>query len=207
MHIAAIQHQSLIDYPGVLSSVIFTYGCNFRCWYCHNYWLVLADNKPDFVPVEQAISFLKTRKGWIDGVVISGGEPTIHPDLPDFIQAIKGMGFRVKLDTNGTNPKMVLNLIKSNLIDFVAMDIKAAPVRGKYSRMIGVDDRNVVTLVRETINIIISSGISYQFRTTQPEGQSNTHINEIKQNFLNGEDLKVNVVRTDYGVLSDYLLK
>lgn len=205
MQIATILHQSLIDYPGVLSSVIFTYGCNFRCWYCHNYWLVLPQTKPGFVPVGQALDYLKSRKDWIDGVVISGGEPTMHPDLPDFIQAIKGMGFRVKLDTNGTNPEMVLHLIKSNLIDFVAMDIKALPIQGEFSRIIGVDDKNVVTLVRETINIIIDSGISHQFRTTQPEGQLNTHIDEIKQNYLYGDELMVNVVRKNNGVLSDYL--
>ncbi len=206
MQIATILHQSLVDYPGVLSSVIFTYGCNFRCWYCHNHWLVLPHSNPDFVPVDQAIAYLRTRKGWIDGVVISGGEPTLHPDLPDFIRAIKGMGFRVKLDTNGTNPEMILNLINSNLIDFIAMDIKTIPVQGMYSRIVGVDDKDIVRLVRETINVIIDSGISHQFRTTQPEEPMDSHIDEIKQNYLFGQELRVNALSTNNGILSDYLI-
>ncbi|MDI3525822.1 MAG: pyruvate formate lyase activating enzyme [Tenuifilum sp.] len=204
MKIAAIQKHSLIDYPGLISCVIFTHGCNFRCWYCHNHWLVLP--KSEFNPIgeQDALSFLKSRKGWLDGVVVSGGEPTLHIDLPNFIEQIKRLGFRVKLDTNGTNPEMVRYLIDAGLVDFVAMDVKALPIAGNYTKIIGVPDVDIVELVKQTIEILKNSNIEHQFRITWPNDKSKSEINAI-EHFLNGYKLHVNELTLENGILADYL--
>lgn len=164
--IGGFQKSSLIDYPEKISAVIFTQGCNFRCPYCHNPELI--SSRSETVPkVPDLLEFLKTRKGKLDGVVITGGEPTIHKDLPDFIKQIKDMGYCVKLDTNGTNPQMLENLIENNLIDYVAMDIKA-PIE-KYERVVcsKVNTDNIL----KSIQILKKSEIDYEFRTTVVKSQ------------------------------------
>lgn len=159
--IGGLQKSSLIDYPGKISAVIFTQGCNFRCPYCHNPELVSITGA-SALALAPVIEFLKSRKGKLDGVVISGGEPTLHKDLPMFIEQIKELGFCVKLDTNGTNPEMLEELINEHLIDYVAMDIKA-PIE-KYSEVVcsEVNTENIL----KSIDILIKSNIEYEFRTT-----------------------------------------
>lgn len=157
MQIAGLLKNSTVDFPGYFSAVIFLPGCNYDCFYCHNR-LLLHD--PPIILQANVMEFLQKRQGLIDGVVISGGEPTLHKDLPRFISTIKEMGYKIKLDTNGSNPIMVENLIKLELIDYIAMDYKAP--FDMYQQIAGYDFRGV----RQTLEILISSGIEYELRTT-----------------------------------------
>jgi pyruvate formate lyase activating enzyme len=161
MIIKGLQEFTLIDYPGKIACTIFTFGCNFRCRYCHNPELVFDDGTP-IISEEKILKFLEERRDFLDGVCITGGEPTLHKDLPEFISKIKSLGISVKLDTNGTNPEMLKKLIKQKLIDFVAMDIKA-PLE-KYEEVV----RTKVNLskIKESIETIQKSEIDYIFRTT-----------------------------------------
>ncbi len=178
MIIGGLEKFSLIDYPGELSAVIFTQGCNFKCPFCHNPMLVDAsleagkkENKlrfseeregHPFVKKGDLFDFLKSRIDKLDGVVVTGGEPTIHKDLPQFLSEIKEMGFKIKLDSNGSNPEVLDFLIKQGMVDFLAMDIKGDP--DKYKEAVGVDlDFSVI---RKSVKIIMSSSILYEFRTT-----------------------------------------
>jgi pyruvate formate lyase activating enzyme len=124
MIIKGLEKQTVLDYPGKLACTIFTFGCNFRCGFCHNPELIIDDGRPE-IKQEEVLDFLDKRKGFLDGVCITGGEPTLNKDLPEFISKIKSIGFSVKLDTNGTNPDMLEDLIKKGLVDYIAMDIKA----------------------------------------------------------------------------------
>jgi pyruvate formate lyase activating enzyme len=167
MIIGGIQKTSLIDYPEKISAIIFTQGCNFRCPYCHNPELIREKGKEKREKRKEIIEFLKSRIGKLDGVVITGGEPTLHKDLPKFIKEIKKLGFAVKLDTNGTNPDMLKKLIGEKLIDYVAMDIKA-PIE-KYSEIIGVNVNKENIL--KSIKFLKKSNIDYEFRTTVVKSQ------------------------------------
>lgn len=162
MQIGGLQKFSLIDYPGKIAAVVFTQGCNFRCPYCHNPELVLPVFFHPIIPESIFFRFLEDRRGKIDAVVISGGEPTIHTDLIDFITAIKNRGYLVKLDTNGSHPAVLEKIIDQKLIDYIAMDIKAPFER--YCELSGCE---VSTLPIETsIRLIESSDIEHEFRTT-----------------------------------------
>jgi pyruvate formate lyase activating enzyme len=162
MFIKGLQKTSLIDYPPYVVSTIFLGGCNFRCPYCHNPDLINSLEEYPDISTEDLLDFLKVRKKWIDGVCITGGEPTIHEKLPELISKIKDIGFLVKLDTNGTNPKMLKELFKKKLLDYVAMDIKA-PLE-KYDNACGVkpEKKDIV----ESVKLIRNSGVDYEFRTT-----------------------------------------
>ena len=162
MKIGGFQKFSLIDYPGKISVVVFVQGCNFRCPYCHNRDLVLPEYFSPEIPETEVLEFLADRKGKLQGVVITGGEPTIFPDLPEFLKKIKNLGFFIKLDTNGSNPNMLEFLINESLIDYIAMDIKA-PLE-KYPEITNFQISKDA-LIR-SIEIITSSGILYEFRTT-----------------------------------------
>ena len=160
--VGGIQKLSLVDFPGHVAAALFTAGCNMRCGYCHNPELVLPERLAPSIPIDDIMMFLQSRVGRLDGVVVSGGEPTIHDDLPELIRRIKALGYDVKLDSNGTRPEMIRQLIDDKLINFVAMDIKG-PLE-KYqtiaARPIDLD------AVQETIALLISSGIGHEFRTT-----------------------------------------
>ncbi|NJO88455.1 MAG: anaerobic ribonucleoside-triphosphate reductase activating protein [Chloroflexia bacterium] len=140
MRIGGFVKQSLIDYPGKIAAVVFTQGCNFRCGYCHNPQLVLPNlfiERFDLAPLN-IISYLEQHRNWLDGVVVTGGEPTIHKDLPLFLKEIKKLGYAIKLDTNGTNPHLLEQIIKNKLADYIAMDIKIAPEKNLYGKIIGI---------------------------------------------------------------------
>jgi len=176
MIIGGLEKLTLLDYPDHLAAIIFTQGCNFRCHFCYNPMLVLPQTGGDeknkkekgFSPLstEDLFLFLKERFGRLEGVVITGGEPTLHPDLPSFIKKIKGIGYLVKLDTNGTNPEMVKELIKDKLIDYIAMDLKA-PL-DKYEETVSVkfDCDNI----KKSVKIVMTSGLPFEFRTTVVPG-------------------------------------
>ncbi len=162
MQIGAIQKFSMIDYQDKICAIIFTEGCNFRCPYCHNPELIEDSGNKIRPTKSEIIDFLKTRIGKLDAVSITGGEPTIHSDLPDFIREIKNMGFLIKLDTNGTNPKMIEFLIKDKLINYFAMDIKAPLEKYEIITNLPVDTNKI----KKSIELIKDSGIDYEFRTT-----------------------------------------
>lgn len=160
MIIGGIVRNSFVDYPGKIACVIFTRGCNFRCWYCHNSHLLNAgENKVD---QEKLMAFLRERKNFLDGVVVSGGEPTLQPDLIDFLKSLKSFGYSVKLDTNGTRSDVLADILGQKLVDFVAMDIKA-PLED-YEKI--VCSKPLIEEVKKSISILINSDIDYEFRTT-----------------------------------------
>lgn len=155
---------TLIDWPGKIACTVFTVGCNFRCQFCYSSELVLPEkikNHPQ-IPEKEFFQFLEERKNFLEGVVICGGEPTIHPDLPSFIKKIRKTGYLVKLDTNGSNPDELKELIDKKLIDYVAMDIKAP--REKYQEVVG--RRISVKNIEKSINILKENKLDYEFRTT-----------------------------------------
>ena len=158
--IGGVQKTSLLDYPDKISAIVFTQGCNFRCGYCHNPQLLKSEN--GIYDVDAFFDFLKKRQGKLDGVVVTGGEATLQPDLKLFIQRIKELGFLVKLDTNGTNPIILKELIEENLIDYIAMDIKAS--LEKYQMV--TNSKIDISKIEESIKIIMNSNIDYEFRTT-----------------------------------------
>ncbi|OQX54991.1 MAG: anaerobic ribonucleoside-triphosphate reductase activating protein [Candidatus Cloacimonas sp. 4484_209] len=136
MKVGGFQKVSLVDYPGYVCSIIFTIGCNFRCAYCYNHSLVLPEEYPEPIPLEEVWQYLRRRKGRIDAVEFTGGEPTLQKDLIEQISRVKEMGFLVKLDTNGSNPEVVDSCIKKGIVDYIAMDVKA-PLE-KYREVVGV---------------------------------------------------------------------
>ena len=182
MRILGLQKISLIDYPGKVCSVIFLSKCNFRCGYCHNPELVFDIDLPE-IKEEEVMKVLDERKGFIDGVCITGGEPTLHKELPDLIRKIRGLGFKVKLDTNGSNPKMLQDLIEKRLVDFIAMDVKNV-----FERYEETTNSKVSTeVIKESIKTIISSGIEHEFRTTVlPKFHKKEDIVEIAKDYLKG---------------------
>ena len=155
MIIGGLQKTSLLDFPEKIAAIVFTMGCNFRCGYCHNPELINGEAK-----IEEVFEFLKTRQGKLDGVVITGGEPCLQKDLPEFIKQVKELGFAVKLDTNGSFPEMLERVLPD--LDYVAMDIKA-PLE-KYSQIVNVDVDT--SKVLKSIEILKNGGVDYEFRTT-----------------------------------------
>jgi pyruvate formate lyase activating enzyme len=162
MKIGGLQKLSLVDYPGKTAAAIFTIGCNFRCGFCHNPELVLPERYGPEIPLEEIFEFLEKRRGQLEGVVVSGGEPTMHEDLPEFLASIKKMGYAVKLDSQGSHPEMLRRIIGEGSIDFIAMDIKST--LEKYSMIVA---RPVDTAeIQESIKLIMDSGLDHEFRTT-----------------------------------------
>ena len=166
MKIGGFNTFSLSDFPGKVATVVFTQGCNFRCPYCHNGSLILCHEPKELqIPEEKFFEFIECRRNQLDAVVVSGGEPTIHRDLPVFLRRIKDMGFAVKLDTNGSNPEVLKEILENNLVDYIAMDIKA-PLTS-YNKL--TDKVSSSEGIQESINIISKSGIDHEFRTTVVE--------------------------------------
>lgn len=157
---------SLSDWEGKVSSVIFLPGCNFRCPFCYNKDLVLQPNTMPAIAIERIEQYLKANRKWIDGIVITGGEPTQHDDLPDLCYRFKQMQFNIKVDTNGTNPAMTRNLVNNQLIDHLALDVKAPLTKEEYSRATGTNATGSIERVLETIHFLLESQFDYEFRTT-----------------------------------------
>ncbi|MBE5730363.1 MAG: anaerobic ribonucleoside-triphosphate reductase activating protein [Clostridiales bacterium] len=163
MEIFGIEKLSLVDYDGYVAATLFTASCNYRCGFCHNSPLVLGSKSLTPIPTDEIFEYLTKRKGILDGVCISGGEPTLHDDLPKLCQKIKALGYRIKLDTNGTNPTMLRMLIDNKLIDYVAMDIKNS--LPSYGKTVGIDCYDTAN-VQRSARLLLSDVISYEFRTT-----------------------------------------
>ena len=160
--IKGFQKTTMIDYPGKIASVVFLGNCNFRCPYCQNRDLILNTHKMPSIEHKEIFDYLEAKKKWIDGICISGGEPTIHKGLPDFCRQLKSKGILVKLDTNGTSPEMLELLLKEKLVDFVAMDIKAPLDKYEIVAETSVNTDNI----RKSVGLIKDSDVDYEFRTT-----------------------------------------
>ncbi len=162
MRIAGIEKCSFVDYPGHLAAVFFTPGCNWNCYYCHNRGLVDSHVSKPWLDLEVALAWLDDRTDLIDGVVITGGEPTIQDGLAEFIECVRRKGFRIKIDTNGSRPDVLGSLLEQGLLDYVAMDIKAP--MGQYNDFAGVQVKQ--DAVNASMDLLLSCGIDYEFRTT-----------------------------------------
>lgn len=197
MIIGGLEKLSLIDYPGKLSAIVFTQGCNFRCRYCYNPMLVLpsSDGECYHNPSEEEkgrnqlsedglFDFLKKRQGKLEGVVITGGEPTLHPDLPEFIKKIRELGYLVKLDTNGSNTDMLRYVLDQKLVDYAAMDLKSD--EDNYKRTVGADVD--FKKIEESAKIIIGSGLPHEFRTTCVPGFHDESVIAKMARIIKGAD-------------------
>lgn len=163
MKFYGMQKMTLLDYPGYVACTLFTGGCNFRCPFCHNALLVLDLDEHYTIPEEEVLAFLKKRQGLLDGVCVTGGEPLINKDIGDFLSRVKELGFKIKLDTNGTNPALLKELVSQNLVDYVAVDIKNSPE--KYAETVGLKSFDMST-INETVNFLMTGCVDYEFRTT-----------------------------------------
>lgn len=163
MKFYGMQKMTLLDYPGYVACTLFTGGCNFRCPFCHNALLVLDLDENYTILEEEVLAFLKKRQGLLDGVCVTGGEPLINKDIGDFLSKVKELGFKIKLDTNGTNPALLKELVSQNLVDYVAVDIKNSPE--KYAETVGLKSFDMST-INETVNFLMSGCVDYEYRTT-----------------------------------------
>ena len=186
MVLGGIQKNSFIDYPGKISCVLFVFGCNFDCPYCHNPSLVKGNPAKDEKIEEDVIfDFLRSRREFLDGVVISGGEPTLRKDLVSFCERVKDMGYPIKLDTNGSRPKVLDILIRDDLVDYIAMDIKTIPeMYGVYIKR-GLGPQEILASIR----LIMESGKDYEFRTTCVKPIVDDHIIEMIGGLIRGANL------------------
>ena len=162
MRIHGLQKMTLLDFPGKVACTVFLGGCDFRCPFCHNYELI-DGTAPGIMDDEACFAFLEKRTGLLDGVAITGGEPCLHPGLPAFIERVRGMGFQVKLDTNGMHPQMLESLLERGLVDYVAMDIKNSPE--KYAQTAGLAAVDLEK-VCQSITLLMRGNVPYEFRTT-----------------------------------------
>lgn len=162
MIFGGFQKLTLLDYPGKVSCTLFTKGCNFRCPFCHNAFLVTETDKAESIPEEEILAFLKKRQGILEGVCITGGEPLLH-DLEPFLTKVKALGYSIKLDTNGSFPDKLKALVNKNLVDYVAMDIKNT--FEKYPQTTGLDSLDL-SPIKESIAFLLSGTLHYEFRTT-----------------------------------------
>lgn len=166
MDFAGMQSLTLLDFPNKVACILFVRGCNFRCPFCHNASLVCGGAENHY-PEEDILAFLKKRQGLLDGVVMSGGEPTLYPELVPFLRKIRELGYAIKLDTNGTNPGLLKQIVRENLADYVAMDIKNSP--HFYSATCGIPKADIAA-IEESRDFLISGETEYEFRTTVVDG-------------------------------------
>ena len=167
MLISGLQKLTLLDYPGRVACTVFTGGCNFRCPFCHNAYLVLPEQLAQDTDEEAVLSFLKKRVGVLDGVAVTGGEPLLHKDIGAFLAKVKALGYSVKLDTNGSFPELLMELVRDGLVDRVAMDIKNSPEL--YARTAGLEKPDM-TAIERSKNFLLEGSVDYEFRTTVVKG-------------------------------------
>ena len=193
MRIGGFQKFSMSDFPGRISAILFTTGCNFRCPYCHNPELVLPEKFNPDINIKEIFAFLDRRIGKLDGVVITGGEPTLHDDLPDLISNIKDLGYDVKLDTNATNPAMIYELLREELLDYIAMDYKAPMENYHIATGLKDDYKDYKSKIQETLVLLMTSNIDYEIRTT------------VAEQILNSDDIKQ--IRNEVGEACKHYLQ
>lgn len=202
MNFQGINKLSLLDYPGKVAAILYLDKCNFCCQYCHNWNTLIAPTDNEDIIFNDILAFLKKRVGILDGVVISGGEPTLMPDLIDKCQAIKDLGYEIKLDTNGTNPEVVESLIYKGLIDYVAMDIKSS--LDNYHLFTQSDE--LIAKVNKTINLLKQNKIDYEFRMTLIDEYHNEDvINKVAVLLKGSKRLYLQQFKVSEGVLNKNL--
>ena len=167
MQIAGLQKLTLLDYPGRVACTVFTPGCNFRCPFCHNAPLVLPERLGCDTTEEEVLAFLKKRAGILDGVAITGGEPLLHKDIGAFLEKLRALGYKIKLDTNGSFPDLLISLVRGGLVDRVAMDVKNAPEL--YGKTVGLERFDLAPVERSR-DFLLSGEVEYEFRTTVVRG-------------------------------------
>lgn len=163
LEIYGLQKLTLLDYPGKVACTVFTGGCDFRCPFCHNASLVIEPERGQRVSEDEVLKYLSKRKGIIDGVCITGGEPLLQPDIDEFLKKVRAIGYDIKLDTNGSFPDKLKRLVEDKLVDYVAMDLKSS--KENYGKVIGIEGYDTAR-VEESVNYLMKSGIDYEFRTT-----------------------------------------
>ena len=198
MLISGVQPFTLLDYPDKVAAIIFTPGCNMRCRFCHNKEFVLPEEikkmRPSFISEKTILNFLSTRKGKLDGLVISGGEPTIQPDLKQFIIKVREMGFLVKLDTNGNLPNVLKDLVHEKLVDYVAMDVKTTLTN--YTELVG--NMADPVKIKESIDFLKENLVSYEFRATMIEDiHTEQIVNEMAQLLAGAHTLYIQTFRPE----------
>lgn len=184
MQIHGFNKTTLLDYPGIVAATIFTGGCNFRCPFCQNADLVLDPNSQPIIPEEEVLNHLGKRKGITKGVCITGGEPTLQKDLVEFIKKIKEMDLLVKIDSNGYRPDILKELIDRKLVDYIAMDIKSSPTRYHEAAGTAIE----IEKIKESVNLIMRSGLSYEFRTTVVKELHDIETMAEIADFISGAD-------------------
>lgn len=167
MKIHGFQSLTLLDYPGKVACTVFLGGCNFRCPFCQNTGLVLSPEREAVVPMEEVLGVLRKRRGMLDGVCITGGEPTLTSDLPEFIGRVREMGYLVKLDTNGYRPDVLEKLLENGMLDYVAMDIKSS--RERYAKVAGLPGLDL-NRIQRSVELLMGGNVDYEFRTTVAQG-------------------------------------
>ena len=201
MKLGGLQETSLLDYPGKVAAIVWTVGCNFRCPFCYNRQLVFGET--DEVPLEKVDQLLEKRKGVLDAVSITGGEPLLHEDIGDFIKSIKQKGYLVKVDTNGTFPQRLQKLLEENLIDYVSMDVKST--KEKYSEITGVPVD--VAAIEQSIHVIQQYAPMYEFKTTViPRFHTKADILAIAQWLQGSKQYYLQQFKVDSPLISDELL-
>lgn len=208
LNIRGFQKMTLLDFPGKVACIVFTGGCNFRCPFCHNASLVTGENSDDNISEDEVFSYLEKRKGLLDGVCITGGEPLLQPDIMKFIYNVKQLGYSVKLDTNGTSPDKLIALVEQGLVDYVAMDIKNS--YEKYAMTAGVDNVKLSDINR-SIDFLLSDVVEYEFRTTIVDELHDVkditdichRINGAKRYFLQGFVDSGNIIGDGMNAVSD----
>ncbi len=199
MEFQGINKLSLLDYPGKVAAILYIDKCNFRCEYCHNWNTLIAANDNEDLIFNDILAFLKKRVGILDGVVISGGEPTLMPNLEEKIRAIKELGYSIKLDTNGTHPEVIKDLVSKGLIDYIAMDIKSS--LDDYHRFCHND--SLIEKVKESIELLKSGIVDYEFRMTLiDEYHSLEVINKVKDTLKGSKRLYLQQFKVSDGVIN-----
>ena len=210
MRLAGLQKLTLLDFPGQIACTVFTPGCNLRCPFCHNPDLVLPPllSEEDLLPEETFFDFLQKRKGKLTGVAVTGGEPTLQPDLPQFLSRIREMGFGVKLDTNGFRPQVLKEIVAAGLVDYVAMDVKNCP--GKYAMTTGIPEKRTGELwdtVLESVFFLMERHVAYEFRTTVVGGLHTTEdILQLAQLLRGADQWYLQQYHPADDVVGDFLL-
>lgn len=209
MILGGYQKLTLIDYPGHIATTVFTVGCSFRCPFCHNPELVNLRLVHNSESEKNFFAFLKIRQGKLDGVCITGGEPTIQPDIIEFIRKIKKLGFAVKLDSNGTRPDVLKKLIDQKLVDYIAMDIKSN--LENYPKMVGVETRFIASMserIKLSVDLIMHSRVPYEFRTTVVPGlHTEKDFLKIAQWLTGARSYYLQEYREDFKILDQNLKK
>lgn len=198
MKIGGLTPLSLSDYPGQIAAVVFTQGCNFQCPFCHNGSLLPPEPKVcQLMPEKQIFDFLERRRRYLNAVVVSGGEPTIHPDLPELLERIKELGYLAKVDTNGSRPSMIRTLLQWRLVDYIAMDIKAP--FDMYDLLSGT--QSPLSQIRQSIELIVQSGIDHEFRTTVVNSLlSDEDVCAIQKSFPSGSRYRLQEFQPEHAL-------